>query len=64
MWCCFISDGNYKQENGVIIRCDQGENHSKDGTIYKGYWENDRMNGQGMEMATASILMQPFLINR
>ncbi len=41
-------DGYYKPVDGVIVRCGFGEHCSNEGTIYKGDWQNDCMNGSGM----------------
>ena len=41
-------DGEYVEHSpGQIERCGSGTQHSKDGLVYSGKWENDKMNGDG-----------------
>ena len=41
-------DGEYvEQSPGQIERHGDGTHYSKDGLIYLGKWENDKMNGAG-----------------
>lgn len=42
-----ISDGEYIQEDGSIIRCGHGQHTTTDGSVYDGEWNQDKMNGQG-----------------
>ena len=43
-----FADGQYKQIDGVILRSGQGEHIASNGTVYKGEWDHDKMNGNGM----------------
>jgi hypothetical protein len=41
-------DGEYMERSpGQIERCGCGTHYSRDGLIYSGKWENDKMNGEG-----------------
>ena len=44
----FLSDGEYVEHSpGQIERCGSGTQYSRDGLIYSGKWDNDKMNGEG-----------------
>lgn len=41
-------DGEYSHlEDGGIVRSGYGIHTTSDGLVYKGIWENDKMNGKG-----------------
>ncbi|XP_065063181.1 MORN repeat-containing protein 2-like [Rhopilema esculentum] len=40
-------DGSCKLTNGALVRTGYGELTGSDGTVYKGDWDADKMNGKG-----------------
>ena len=42
------SDGSCKLSNGALVRTGYGELTGSDGTVYKGDWDADKMNGKGI----------------
>ena len=42
-----ISEGEYIQADGGIIRSGNGKQTTTDGSVYDGEWANDKMNGKG-----------------
>lgn len=44
----FPADGEYVEHApGQIERHGEGTHYSRDGLVYSGKWENDKMNGEG-----------------
>eukprot|EP00794_Sanderia_malayensis_P012083 gene12083-13327_t len=41
-------DGQHKQVDDAIMRVGVGEHTSSEGTVYRGEWQNDTMNGRGV----------------
>lgn len=45
----FLADGEYVEHApGQTERHGEGTHYSRDGLVYSGKWENDKMNGEGM----------------